>query len=379
MIIGFDAKRAFHNNSGLGNYSRTLIKNLHQYFPEHEYMLFTPAYKTNHLHRLVRQSSKIKVITPPEWLPKKLSAVWRTMMMSNSLKSNKVQLYHGLSNELPQQIHKTKIPSLVTIHDLIFLRHPEWYPKIDVLFYKAKFKQACEKADVIVAISEQTKADIIEFYKIKEEKIKVIYQSCDPLFYDLDNMPYRNEVISKYKFDYPFFFYVGSLNERKNVHVLIDAFAHISEKTDHNLVLVGDGSKHYKDSLNEQIIKKGLEHRISMFHKVPNDDLPAIYQLANVFVYPSSYEGFGIPIIEALSSKTPVITSEGSCFKETAGPGAVYTKPGDFKSLGEAMYELSINDAKQKELAENGWQHGQRFHTEKTTKAMNALYKSLIN
>jgi glycosyltransferase involved in cell wall biosynthesis len=192
-------------------------------------------------------------------------------------------------------------------------------------------------------------------------------------------MPYRNEIISKYKFDYPFFFYVGSLNERKNVHILIDAFAHISDKTDHHLVLVGDGSKHYKDRLNEQIIKKGLDHKISIFHKVPNDDLPALYQLANVFVYPSAYEGFGIPIIEALNSKTPVITSEGSCFKETAGPGAIYTKPGDFKALAEAMYELSIDDAKQKELSEDGWRHGQRFHTEKTTKAMISLYKSLIN
>ena len=379
MVIGFDAKRAFHNNSGLGNYSRTLIKNLHSYFPDHEYLLFTPPHKSNHLHRLVKQNSNIKVITSPNWVPNKLSSLWRSLMIVNSLKKNKVQLYHGLSNELPHRIHKSNIPSIVTIHDLIFLKHPEWYPKIDVLFYKSKFKSACEKADSIIAISEQTKSDIIEFYKVKEDKIKVIYQSCDPLFYKLDNMPYRNEMISKYKFDYPFFFYVGSLNKRKNVHILIDAYAKISDKTDHHLVIVGDGSKQFKDMLNKKIADHKIEHKISMFHKVPSDDLPALYQLANVFVYPSSYEGFGIPIIEALNSKTPVITSEGSCFKETAGPGAIYTKPGNIKDLADTMYELSVDSSKQKELSENGWRYGQRFHTDNTTKTLHDLYKNLIS
>ena len=377
MIIGFDAKRAFHNNTGLGNYSRGIIKNLIHFYSENNYVLYTPSHKSLHLHRELKHNTNLKQIQPPLLWPKALSALWRSYAIPMSFKREGIELYHGLSNELPSNLPKN-IAKIVSIHDLIFMRHPEWYPKIDVHFYKKKFKAACERADHIIAISEQTKTDIESFFKIKASKISVIYQSCDPLFYDFNNVAYRNEIISKYNLNHPFFFYVGSLNARKNVVSLIKSFGDISDNCGHQLLIAGNGQKTYIELINKQISELGLQDRISIFHGIPNDDLPALYQLADVFVYPSSFEGFGIPIIESLYCRTPVITSEGSCFNETAGEGAIYAKVGDHRDLAEKMLELSQNTNLKLTLAEKGLKHVQKFHREKTSKHLASLYKGML-
>ena len=378
MIIGFDAKRAFHNKTGLGNYSRTIIKNLIEFHPNNSYLLYTPKHESLYLHRELKRNNNLKLCSPNNLLPKKLSSIWRSWWIPKTFKDQKVQLYHGLSNELPNNIKNSPTPCIVSIHDLIFLKHPEWYPKVDVHFYRKKFKYACENSDHIIAISQQTKSDIIEYYKINDEKISVVYQSCDPIFYDLKNVAYRNEIVKKYGLDNPFFFYVGSLNERKNVVGLVESFGKIAESCGFNLFIAGDGGKQYKEKLFKKIAELKLEERVSVFHNIPNDDLPALYQLADIFVFPSSYEAFGIPIIEALNSKTPVITSEGSCFAETAGPGAIYVKAGDINLLAEKMLGLSQNKQEQKTLGQKGHTYVQMFRREKTTKELMGIYKKLI-
>ena len=172
MRIGYDAKRAFNNTSGLGNYSRFVISAMARLFPENKYALFTPKQSTR-FRSFYPQNPSVSVIEPTG-LNAKIPGFWRVFNQLSDIKKNKVEIFHGLSNELPVGLSKAGIKSVVTIHDLIFLRFPELYKPIDRLIYKRKFAAACRQADKIVAISEQTKTDIIEFFGTAPEKIEVI-------------------------------------------------------------------------------------------------------------------------------------------------------------------------------------------------------------
>ena len=172
MKIGFDAKRAFFNPTGLGNYSRTLISSLSNRFPDHEYFLYSP--KVSHNGLFSADTNNLQLRIPAGLIAKLAPALWRSYGMNRTLKQDKLDLYHGLSHELPAGIKKTKIPSVVTIHDLIYLRYPKYYPAMDRWVYDKKFRHSCRVADRIIAVSEQTRRDLIEFFNVIPEKITVI-------------------------------------------------------------------------------------------------------------------------------------------------------------------------------------------------------------
>ena len=178
MKIGFDAKRAYHNHTGLGHYSRTLIRSLSEYYPEHQYYLFNPA--ASSVFKF--QSGNIHEIKPTSLLDRMFPSAWRSSRVKTDLLKYEIGLYHGLSHEIPLGIQRTNIKSVVTIHDLIHERFPEQYNAVDVKIYNRKFRNACENANKIIAISEQTRNDIIQYYNIPSSKIEVCYQSCNPSF-----------------------------------------------------------------------------------------------------------------------------------------------------------------------------------------------------
>ena len=182
MIIGFDAKRANANFTGLGNYSRFMVETMATYGNEHKYRMYIPKKCKNALYDSLLKHKNVASIQPRSFLMKRCKALWRTFFIKRGLLQDGVQLYHGLSNELPVGIHRTGIRSVVTIHDLIFLRYPQYYHWLDRIIYNYKFRYACRKSDRIVAVSECTKRDIVKFYGISPDKIDVVYQGCNPVF-----------------------------------------------------------------------------------------------------------------------------------------------------------------------------------------------------
>jgi len=170
MNIGFDSKRAFFNNTGLGNYSRDTIRILGKYFPSNKYFLYTPKIITNNRLNFIRESNNYFVRSPKNILNKIFKNYWRTKNIVKNLIDDQIDIYHGLSHELPLGIEKTNIKSIVTIHDLIFIRFPHFFSSIDRKIYKYKCKSACERASKIIAVSNQTKRDIIQYLKISEKK-----------------------------------------------------------------------------------------------------------------------------------------------------------------------------------------------------------------
>jgi glycosyltransferase involved in cell wall biosynthesis len=372
MRIGFDAKRAFSNNTGLGNYSRTIINALCRLFPENEYFLYTPSHDKESLYAPPENAA---VVLPSNPLSGLLKSYWRTFGISNQLVKQDIDIYHGLSNEIPVGIDKTGVKSVVTIHDLIFMRQPELYARIDRRIYEKKVRNAVEYADRIIAISNQTREDLLELFKADEKKIKVIYQGCNPWFYKKEKEDVRNKIKEKYNLPSKYLLYVGTIEERKDLLSIIRAI-HENRIAVH-LVAIGRKTPYYTKVKN--YIDKHHVGNIHFHHHIENSDLPAIYQQAEAFIYPSHYEGFGIPVLEALNSGIPVITSRGGCLEETAGKGALLIDPGNTGQLGEAITRVLEDEALRQKLTKAGLEHALRFREEETVPELIQLYQDCIS
>ena len=183
MRLGFDAKRLFLNNRGLGNYARNLLYGLEKYYTDNEYYLYTPGISNEYVSPVLLNSENVYVKTP-QGLAKQASSFWRSYRLGSVSQRDNLDIFHGLAQELPKDIHKSDARSVVTIHDMIFLKHPEFYKPIDRWIYYNKVKFAVNNADKVVAISNQTKNDIINEFNISEDRITVVYQSCNEVFYD---------------------------------------------------------------------------------------------------------------------------------------------------------------------------------------------------
>lgn len=385
MKIGFDAKRAYHNPTGLGQYSRYLIRSLAINYPEHQYFLFNP--KPSSLISF-QEHGNITEILPQKFLHQKLSQAWRSNWVKQDLQNNRIQLYHGLSHEIPQGIENTGIKTVVTMHDLIHERYPEQYKKIDRLIYTKKFMHSCEQADRVIAISQQTKKDLIEIYQVPDSKIDVCYQACNPAFGERVSAEEKQIIKKRYSLPDQFFLSVGSIIERKNLYGICKAIQMLEPEINIPLVVIGAGGA-YKQKVITFITQNKLDQKIIFLNDLEaakttesfksGADFPAIYQQAIALIYPSAFEGFGIPVLEALWSRIPVITSNVSSLPEAGGNGAFYVNPQDPGSIAMQMKKILSETMLVNEQIEKGWQHAHQFTALKTASAVMSVYKNVLN
>ncbi len=373
MRIGFDAKRAFTNNTGLGNYSRDAIRILSYYFPNNKYFLYTPKKNKNPRLSFISDRKNTVIRTPESLLDIALKAYWRSISIVKDLFTNKIEIYHGLSNEIPLAIEKTTIKSVVTIHDLIFIRYPNLYKAIDRKIYRKKFKSACERADKIIAVSEQTKRDIISYFNISTEKITVVYQGCNKIFQSRISEEKKQLTIRKFNLPEDYLLSVGTIEERKNLIIILQTLIELPKQ---KLVVIGNG-KSYKIKCLRFIAKNKISDRVIFLSGVSQEEMAAIYQSARIMIYPSVFEGFGIPIIEALFSKTPVITSEKGCFGEAGGPSSKYINPLSVSDMKDAIIEIKNSPKLQNKMTMNGLKYAQKFTDNKIAKNLMEVYINL--
>jgi glycosyltransferase involved in cell wall biosynthesis len=375
--IGFDAKRLFNNFTGLGNYSRFIVSSLQEFYPGDDYYLFTPKQKRNADTELFFDQSKFTTVVPPEWMAKlKLGSYWRSFRTASEAEKAHVQLFHGLSHELPGSL-PSSIKSVVTVHDLIFIRYPQFYSAIDGAIYKAKVRHACRVADRIVAISQQTAEDVIDYLKVPREKIDVVYQGSHPNFKRKFSIEEIARIRSSYSLPSEYILNVGTIEERKNAAQLVKALSMLPESSRIPIVIVGKKTP-YLEYIRDVAKKAGVEKYLVVLHDVRFADLPGIYQAAKVFVYPSLFEGFGIPLIEAIESDIPVITSRDSCFSEAAGPASTYIDPAQPEELAFQL-EKVLTDAKlANEMVRGSKTYIERFQPEAIAKAMHDVYDRVV-
>ena len=371
MKIGFDAKRFFYNHSGLGNYSRNMISYLQDNFLEDEYYLFA-ADQPHKIDFDFKQNTKI--IHPQGDYNGVKAAYWRSKAILHEPEFQNLDIFHGLSAELPIGIRKTSVKSVLTIHDMIYLHFPHLYRFIDRKIYHWKTKKACKEADKIIAISQQTKDDIIRFYKVKPEKIEIVYQGCNAIFYQKYSKEQLQDIRKKYAIPNQFILNVGTIEERKNALLIVEALHH--SNIDFPLVIVGRKTA-YTHKIEDYIQKHNLQKQVYIIDNVSFEDLPLLYQSAELFIYPSVFEGFGIPIIEAFNSDTAVIVSDISVFKEVAGEAALFFENNSKTDLADKIQRLLNNSNLKKDFVQKGKERKMQFRGEAIAERLMSIYQSL--
>ena len=374
LTIGYDAKRAVSNGTGLGNYCRTLLNDLGTIDTTDSFRLYVPDLGRDDLRSQLDMPRNMSFVTPANKLVKPLRSLWRIKGIVNDLKRDGVDIYHGLTGELPLGLSEAGIKSVVTIHDLIFMRHPEYYSPIDVAIYKWKFRNAIRQANRIIAISECTRRDIMELGEIDDSRIDVVYQSCDTRFRQQVSPEQKQDVRVRYSLPKRYVLFVGTIEERKNALLAAQALPYLSDEI--HLVLVGRQTA-YAKTITSFARQNGLANRIHMLSGVPTSDLYAIYQQAECFVYPSRYEGFGIPVIEAIQSRLPVIACTGSCLEEAGGPDNVYVDPDEPQEMAMAIKSITDNPDAARQIVTRSLDYIRRFENGNVAQEMLNVYRSL--
>lgn len=376
MRIGFDAKRAFKNFTGLGNYSRFILKSLSHNFPTNDYFLFTPGIRRESTEiAYACQNDNQKAVTPTDlWKLPGVSGLWRSIFQGIKHGESQLDIFHGLSNEIP--LFKSKSTKyVVTVHDLLFCRYPELFNPIDVQIYKLKMGRSCRAADQVIAVSEQTKKDLISYFRIDPMKIKVVYQGVHEIFNQEVGPEKCLEVKRKYNIPDRYLLFVSTIDKRKNVQLILQALKE-RQDWDSPLVVVGRPTAYLAD-LKTYITEQGLQDKVFFLHNVAFEDLPAVYKMAHVFIYPSYFEGFGIPIIEAQRMGIPVITSTGSCFREAGGNAALYGAPDDPAALIAHIDQLN-NEHQRDIFIERGYRNIKRFDQQVISKQLMGIYEEVL-
>lgn len=360
LQIAFDGKRAVRNSTGLGNYSRYAIEALSAAYPDHDYAVMSPGGDASRLASILERPD-VCLVEPTKAIDRRFGALWRTFDITGQLADMGVDIYHGLSNELPLNIRRIpSLASVVTIHDLIWRRCPKDYKALDRAIYDYKYRHSAQNATRIIAISRCTRDDLVNDYGIDPAKIDIIYQGVDASFVPAGEYA-RIDIRHRYNLPERYIIGVGTIQPRKNQLLTLQALAALD--SDIHLILIGRRTPYARD-IDRYAATHGLQGRLHILEGVPFADLPALYGAATCAAYPSRYEGFGLPIVEALSCGTPVVAATGSCLEEAGGPGAVYIDPDDAEAMADALARICGDSRLRQSLADSGLRYVRRFSAE---------------
>lgn len=371
--IGIDARALFQKLTGIGYYTRNLISALSKIDKTDDFCLFGGHFWNNY-------QEKLKFYYPPESnnfmlytrkLPHLLFPY--ESIIPVEIFTGRTDVFHGTNYVLPSIMNAQKV---VTIHDMSFEIEPGWYPPEMKRTARLIHKSAL-KADMIIAISAATKNDIIKLYGISPDKITVIYYgSPSPL--ERTILEKKSEFIkNKYSLPDKFFLFVGILEPRKNIKGIMESFKITRRRgLKHKLVLAGHPGWKTAEVM-ETLEKLGLKNDVIFPGYIENNELQYIYFLADAFVFPSLNEGFGLPILEAMSSSTPVITSNISSTAEVAGDSALLVSPHDSEQIADAMYRFAADPDLRREYIEKGKKRLEAFSWEETARKTLELYREL--
>lgn len=373
MRIGFDAKKIVSNQTGIGNYGRNIINALAANY-DHHYVLFAPQKGKDECVRELQPSSAVSFVYPSahssywqEW--------WRCRGIIRDIEGQQIDIFHGLNNELPWGIHKSGCKSVVTIHDLIFLRHPEYYDFVTRQILKTKTQYACRHADKIIAISQQTKQDIVDFYHLPESKIEVVYQGCNRIYQHKVSRDVQLATQKSYRIPPRYILCVGTIEQRKNQLTLVRILPMLCENI--HLVMISKATP-FQHTIEEEARRLNVQDRVHILNRVRNLDLPAIYQGSTLFAYLSFFEGFGIPVLEAITSGVPVIAATGSCLEEAGGQDSVYCDPSDPAQIADEFNKLLTQPSRAEQMIQSGLSHAARFTESRVAEHLLSVYRQLL-
>lgn len=297
---------------------------------------------------------------------------WMQLRAARALESLAPDVAHFTNGMVPAG---SGVSTVVTIHDMSLRLYPRCHPVRRLLLNRPLMHVAIRRASAIVTVSHNTRRDLLRLHDLAPDRVSVVHEAASPVFRPIRDRVRLETVRAKYGLPGRFILYVGTIEPRKNLGRLIDAFAQArAAGIPHELVCVGPYGWSSRD-LAGRIERLGLSRHVHFTGYVPFEDLPVIYNLGELFVFPSLYEGFGLPVVEAMASGTPVLTANTSSLAEVAGDGAETVDPMNTEALAVAIRRLATDEALRRDLAERGWRRSQAFSWARTAKDMLAVYQ----
>ena len=364
MRIAIDARKL--RDFGIGTYIRNILVELSRLDRDTEYVVLCRPDDVDAGDVLGRNFRMV-----PETAA--TYSVAEQFKIPLSLAREGVRLVHEPHYVLPPLL---RCRSVVTIHDCIHLMFPEYLPNRLAYYYaKGSMWTASRKSDRILTVSEASKKDILRFFNVAPEKVEVIYNAIDERFLAPAN-PERMELVrQRYQLDHPFVLYVGNIKPHKNIERLIDAFGRARTQGPDNLklIIIGDEISKYP-ALRQSVHRHKLDKHVRFLGFQPMETLAAFYRLARAFVFPSLYEGFGLPPLEAMACGTPVVTSNVSSLPEIAGGAALLVDPYDEEAIANAIVRAVTDETLRAELIEKGVQRAHTFSWTHSVKKIHDIY-----
>lgn len=374
MIIGIDAHSAEREGSGNCTYIRNLLESLIQIDNQNEYVLYT-TFKNHPFYHIFKANKKFQIKQPPFQLLKNPLLRIPFWMGSETFKDN-LDVLHV--QYIAPPFHKGKL--VTTIHDLGFLHIPETFSKWEVWRSKILVRMTAQKSDKIITGSHFSKQDILCKYRLPSHRIHVV-----PLGVSLDSSSPLNgsdihKTLKKYRIQKPYLLSVGRLNPRKNLINLVKAYSQLKEKNriPHRLVIAGKKDFDTRNVM-QSIQKKTISRDVLFTGLVSEKDLWNLYKQADIFIYPSLFEGVGLPVLEAMSMGVPVITSNSSSLKEIAGSAALLVNPLDPKDISQAIEKLTTHQNLRQSYGQKGIYQAKKFSWLSTAQHTLKVYKDTVN
>jgi glycosyltransferase involved in cell wall biosynthesis len=409
MRIGIDYTSAVRQSAGIGRYTRSLVSALARADVENQYVLLVPSdARTMAGVQLLpeRESggqllSERKGLLPEQekypareahdrsrgqWFPlnfryaraplteRALVTIWQRfgLPLPVELFVGGTDVFYSPDFVLPPSRAKRKI---LTVHDLSFKRVPETAVPSLKWYLEGAVPRAVKRADLIFADSDATRADLIELFGAAAERVQTLYSGVEDLFRPVTDAEVLRAVRCRHALTKPFILSVGTIEPRKNLVRLIEAYSRLRQIVDLDLVIAGGRGWMY-DQIYRSPEEFGVGRNVRFLGYVPEADLPALYSLATLFVYPSLYEGFGLPVLEALACGAPVITSDNSSLPEVAGDAAILVDPRDTEALKEAMARLADDETMRVDLSRRGPERARKFSWDASARQLRAAFEN---
>ncbi len=358
--------------SGVGFYVLNLLNALAKMDSDDTYYIYTKKEDQS----LVAHNACFNII-PCSTNNRLLRLGWEQIFLPRYIAQHKLDVFHSPHYTVP---FRSKVPTVATFHDMTFFTHPEVHEKSKVLFFRQMIPLAAEQANAVIAVSQSTKRDMVRLLDVPESKIHVVYEGIDSSQYRPVEQDQRmNQIKMEYNLPDQFIFFVGTLEPRKNIDGTIRAFKQVCDEIGRQYGLVVTGAKGWNyHSLFTLVQELGLEENVTFTGYVREEDLPYLFSTASVFVYPSFYEGFGIPPLEAMACGTPVVASNVSSLPEVIGDAGLLVDPTKDNEIAEAVLQILTSEDLSKKLSTAGLARAQLFSWQKAARETIEVYESVV-
>lgn len=372
MRIGIDATALPKKPAGAGNYIIQLIRALVEIEREYEFIIF--AQHSGHPLINLSDHENIAWRLFPDRKPGS-RLLWEQVVFPKHVRDAGIDLLHSLHYTQPLNL---SCHTAVTFHDMTFFLYPQVHTRIRRMYFPLAIRASAKRADALIAVSESTRQDAIQILDIPPQRITTTQLGHDPAFKPIRDDLIRREVREKYKLPERFILYVGTVEPRKNLPLLIRAYQRlVAAGSDYELVVVGRHGWMYGEVYN-QIEASNLQERIHLAGYVDQADLPVVYNLASLFVYPTLYEGFGLPALEALACGVPVITTDTSSLPEIVAEAGVLIPLDDEQALFEAMKSVLKDRKLRQDMIQKGLIQAKKFTWKRTAQKTLQVYRRVL-